>query len=479
MRWIISLTLLSLTSFHSITLAQALSPERPNILFIFADDQCFDTIRSLGNDEIQTPNLDRLVRQGTTFSHAYNMGSWSGAVCIASRTMLITGRYVWNAQAVHPRTTAEREAGNLWPQLLSAAGYDTYMTGKWHINTAADGCFDVTRHVRPGMPKTVQAAYNRPVQGQPDAWSSADPSNGGFWEGGKHWSEVGADDAIDFLRMAADDEDPFMMYIAFNAPHDPRQAPQEYLDRYPLDRIEVPSNYLNDYPYAGDIGCGPGLRDEALAPFPRTEYAVQVHRKEYYALITHLDEQLGRILDELEASGQADNTIVAFTADHGLAVGHHGLMGKQNMYDHSVRVPFLMAGPGIPENHRIDAAIYLQDIVPTTLEIASARRPEHIEFHSLWPLLRGETTESAYPAVYGAYLRLQRSVTVDGWKLIVYPKAQVVRLYNLNEDPQELTDLASSPEQAKHIGALFDRLIELQGELNDDLDLSELRVDWQ
>ncbi|MGI9470727.1 MAG: sulfatase-like hydrolase/transferase, partial [Rubripirellula sp.] len=106
--------------------------EQPNIVFIFADDQCFETIRELGNEEIETPNLDRLVRRGTTFTHAFNMGSWSGAVCVASRTMLNSGRFVWNANAIHNQSERERQQGRWWSEYMKDAGYRTYMTGKWH-----------------------------------------------------------------------------------------------------------------------------------------------------------------------------------------------------------------------------------------------------------------------------------------------------------------------------------------------------------
>ncbi len=451
--------------------APACASEKPNVLFLFADDQCFETIRAFGHTDIDTPNLDRLARRGVSFTHAYNMGSWSGAVCVASRTMLVTGRSVWSANAVYSTTDQERQRGVLWPQLLRDAGYRTYFTGKWHIQTDPAKCFDVARHVRAGMPKTVPQAYDRPRAGEPDTWSPFDPSLGGFWEGGKHWSEVVADDAVSYLAEARQSEQPFFMYIAFNAPHDPRQSPQEYVEKYPLNRITLPTNYLAEYPYKDAIGCSSALRDENLAPMPRTEHAVKVHRQEYYALITHMDAQIGRILNALDESGQAENTWIFFTADHGLAVGRHGLFGKQNMYDHSVRVPFLVAGPGVPANQRLAAPIYLQDVMPTTLELAQAEKPDHVFFHSLLPLLRGEQTQSSYESIYGAYLGLQRAITHQGWKLIVYPQARVLRLFDLANDPEEMHDLAYDPRQTQRRQELFDRLLNMQQALNDELDL--------
>ncbi len=451
--------------------------DRPNFVFIFADDQDFEALRALGNDEIHTPNLDRLVQDGTTFTHAYNMGSWSPAVCVPARTMLMTGKTLWNARDAHEGELDDEFVAQrrFWPQLLEQAGYETYMTGKWHVSASAQDSFNYVTHVRPGMPNVfphnVPEGYDRPMEGEDDPWSPWDEDFGGYWEEGTHWSEVLAKDAGEFLGRAAERQAPFFMYLAFNAPHDPRQSPKEYVNKYPLDQVEVPENFKPEYPYNEAMGSGRDLRDERLAPFPRTEYAARVHRQEYYAIISHMDTQIGRILDALEATGKAGNTYVIFTADHGLAVGQHGLMGKQNMYDHSVRVPFVITGPAMAKGTRIETPIYLQDIGPTTLELAGEPIPDHVEFRSLMPLVRGEAG-AARRAVYGAYLDRQRMVTQDGYKLLLYPEAGVVRLFNLEEDPLEINDLADEPESAPIIRELFEVLRELQEEFNDPLDLA-------
>ena len=161
-----------LVLLHSETTLQA--EQKPNVLFIFADDQAFDTLHALGNEEIETPNLDQLVRNGITFTHAYNMGSWSGAVCVASRHMLITGRYLWHAHAASKVAKQEVQAGRFWPQYMQQAGYATYMSGKWHIRAAAESAFEHVVHVRPGMPNQTPQGYNRPLKGQPDNWKPWD-----------------------------------------------------------------------------------------------------------------------------------------------------------------------------------------------------------------------------------------------------------------------------------------------------------------
>ena len=446
---------------------------KPNVVFIFADDQTFASIRELGNADIETPNLDRLARRGTTFTHAFNMGSWSGAVCVASRTMLNSGRFVWDANAIYDKSEQERREGRWWSEYMKVAGYRTYMTGKWHCRANAEAAFDVARDIRPGMPKDSPEGYNRPAADGSDPWSPSDPKFGGFWAGGTHWSEVVANRANDFLAEAAQRSEPFFMYLAFNAPHDPRQSPERYVAKYPIDNVKVPASFLPLYPYADEIGCGKSLRDEKLAPFPRTEHSIQVHRQEYYAIITHMDEMIGRILDAVEATGKADNTWIFFTADHGLSVGHHGLVGKQNMYDDSVRVPLIVAGPGVKANERNGQPVYLQDIMPTTLELAGVKQPEHVQFHSLLPLLDGG--KSPYDTIYGAYLEKQRSIRTDTHKLIVYPDAKVLRLFDLNSDPLEMHDLASDPAMKPLLASLFEKLVTKQTELHDSLDLGGLR----
>jgi len=452
--------------------------DRPNIVFLFADDQCFETVRALGHPLIETPNLDRLVDEGLTFTDAYNQGSWTGAVCVASRTMLNTGRFLWRAQRVDKQAEEERRAGRFWAEHLKKAGYDTYMTGKWHVKADPEKAFDFVTHVRGGMPKQTPEGYDRPVEGQPDPWSPWDPRFGGFWEGGQHWSEVLGDDAEAFLAQASKRDGPFFMYLAFNAPHDPRQSPKAYVDKYPLDRVDVPVDFLPEYPDKDAIGCGATLRDEKLAPFPRTEYAVKVHRQEYYAIITHMDAQIGRILDALARSGKADHTYVFFSADHGLAVGHHGLFGKQNLYEHSMRVPLIVRGPGVPRGKRNGTPVYLQDIMPSTLELAGVERPAHVQFKSLLPLIRGEGP-APYDAVYGAYLDLQRSIRVGDDKLILYPKIRKAKLFDLGRDPNEMNDLAGDPRNRPTMKRLFARLLALQPEMGDEFDLKSVYPELQ
>ena len=461
--------------------ATAATDERPNFLFLFTDDQAFSTLNALNNPDIKTPNMDRLVRRGTTFTHCFNQGAWHGAVCVASRAMLNTGRYVWSCGG--------DDCGDypLWGQTLGQAGYDTFMTGKWHnraealkrsfktVGPTGGGMFpskdtNAEENEKKGI---VKDPYDRPRPG--NSWSPYDKTLTGHWRNvdGEivHSSKLWADTAVDYLEdHVTGSDNPFFMYVAFHAPHDPRQSPKEYVDMYPPEKIKVPPNFLPEHPFdQGDHK----LRDEVLAPFPRTKEAVQVHLSEYYAIITHADYHIGRILDALEKTGKADNTVIIFSADHGLAMGQHGLMGKQNQYDCSVRMPLVYCGPGIEANRTNDAMVYLQSAFATTCEMAGVKAPDTVQFPSLVPLLTGKQ-DRLYDSVYGAYRDFQRMVRTERYKLIRYPHVGEVQLFDLVNDPWEMTDLAEDPQYAMIVKDLDFKLHQWMQRTGDKLELDRL-----
>ena len=475
---------------------QANVSSRPNFLFIIADDLAHRTIHSLNNPEIHTPNLDRLAASGAAFTHCFHQGAWSGAVCIPSRTMLNSGLSAFHAEVGLDRV-------HTWGQTLGAARYDTYICGKWHLDpTVLQRSFKEMGPVAPGFlapgtdfytdsPSDNDAdhrnptfaddpAYFRPRPG--DNWDPADKSLNGHWlhanivditrpDTIEHSSTIYADHVIEFLaKKSATRETPFFAYLGFNAPHDPRQSPREYLDLYPQDKIEVPPNFLPEHPF--DIGPDTFGRDESLAPFPRTPDAVRLHRREYYAIITHMDNEIGRILDALEKSGHASNTYVILTADHGLAVGEHGLLGKQNLYDCSIRIPLLISGPGIKPGKRIDELVYQHSMYATTCELAGIPIPSTVEFPSLAPLLRREP-HTLHDAVFTYHRHTQRAIRTRTHKLIVYPQVQKIQLFDIENDPWEMHDLSENPASAQLKAGLFQQLRQMQKELDDPLDLGD------
>ena len=231
-------------------------------------------------------------------------------------------------------------------------------------------------------------------------------------------------------------------------------------------KLKLPPNFLPKHSFL--IEAGFEGRDEILAPYPRTPEIVRAHLQEYYAIITHLDAQIGRILDALDASGKGDNTMVIFTSDQGLAVGQHGLLGKQNLYDHSLRVPFILAGPGIPKGKRNDALFNLQSLFATTCEMAGVPVPVTVQFPSIVPLITG-AKKQLHDALYGAFLDRQRAVRTGRWKLIRTLKANQVQLFDVKKDPWEQRNLASDPRHARTLAIMDRRLHELMKEMKDPL----------
>jgi arylsulfatase A-like enzyme len=206
--------------------------------------------------------------------------------------------------------------------------------------------------------------------------------------------------------------------------------------------MPLPKNFAPDHPF--DHG-NRGGRDEVLVPRPLTPELIRNELAVYYALVEHLDAQLGRIVDALAQRDELDNTIVIFTSDHGLAVGSHGLFGKQNMYDHTIGVPLVMAGPGIPQGQTLRAQCYLRDLFPTICEWGGAEVPADLDGRSLRPLLDGTKQELRFDVV-GYFTDTQRMIRGERWKYIRYPKAGREQLFDLKNDPNELTNLIDVPE---------------------------------
>ena len=444
---------------------------RPNFLFLIADDLTYDGIRALGNSEVETPNLDRLVRQGCAFTHCFHQGSWLGAVCVASRSMLNSGVSAFRVQK-------DFENVPLWGETFGKAGYQTAIVGKWHLSKAAlERSFqEHSRVFMGGMYESGPEAYNRPASG--NTWTPWDKSLKGQWmhsaafqDGSdtvKHSAQIWAECAAERLTAMAAKEDPFLLYVGFTSPHDPRQAPKEYVDRYPAGKVAVPQNYQPEHPFdQGDAK----VRDELLAPFPRSRTAVQVHRSEYYAHVTYLDHQIGLILDALDKSGKASNTYIIFTADHGLAVGQHGLMGKQNMYDHSTRIPLIVVGPAVTKGRRVKELVYQHSVFATTCHLANLAIPKSVEFPSVvsWMMGAGGQGEES---VFCYYRDFQRSVRTKTHKLIVYPKAGRTQLFDLAQDPWEMHDLSAEPGLADVMAELAQLLKAHQLDLGDTLALA-------
>ncbi len=428
---------------------------RPNILFLFSDDQRADTIRAWGNRNISTPNLDRLSQQGMSFTQTYCMGAQQGAVCVPSRAMLMTGKTLF-------RISEKMEGQTTWPQHFGQNGYATCGIGKWHNQPPSFvRSFDEGTAIFFGG---MSDPYSMPLQDLNSDHQLTNKRNSQ-----KHATELFADAAIEFLQKQ-NGEKPFALYVAFTLPHDPRTAPGEFRAKYDATKLPLPKNYLPQHPFNnGELA----VRDEKLAAWPRTPEIVRDHLADYYACITFLDFQIGRILDALKATGQYENTIIVFASDHGLAIGSHGLFGKQNLYEHSMNTPLIVAGPGVPKNKQSNAFTYLLDLFPTLCDLAGLKTPAEIEGLSLAPVIAGKV-KTRRDSIFTAYRTVQRAVRNDRWKLIVYPQINKTQLFDLNNDPAEMNDLAGIPKFKSQLNKMMALLIRKQAEAGDT---QPLRVD--
>ena len=423
--------------------------ERPNFLFILADDQAPETLSCYGNAVCQTPHIDRLAAEGMVFDDVHHMGSWSGAVCTPSRTMIMTGRTVWRIPGAkgpglkHPEGFRKDVASKSLPATFNGAGYDTYRTCK-NGNSFKEA-------------------------NQLFAESDTASKRGGTPEGGSEWH---GDRVVEYLidREERGDEDPFLIYFGFSHPHDPRNATPELAEKYGANNEGIGDepnpkapplqiNYLPAHPFPHGH---PGLRDEEKVQGVMERRDVAAIRNELgreYGCIENIDIQVGRVLERLEALGEVENTYVIYTADHGIAVGRHGLLGKQNLYEHTWEVPFIVRGPEIEKGSRASGYIYLLDVMPTLCDLAGIDVPEGVEGKSFRSVLEGRA-QRVRDVVYGVYCGGtkpgMRAVKTDGWKLIRYDlldgSVRRTQLFDLRTNPEELLIEHHTPELIELLG---------------------------
>jgi len=455
--------------------------QKPNVLVIYTDDHRYTGVHSQGGTQVQTPNMDALAENGVAFSNAYLMGSFSGATCVPSRAMLLTGRNLFELQGQgHALPSAHSTMG----EAFMNTGYYAYHVGKWHQDfESLARSFDDGTKVS-GKPRYLTDQFRMPysdwqADGNYTSENSClleynekgkvvrrplteDDKRGptGTEKTGPHVSEVLADEAKGFVQKY-NGKEPFFMYLAFPTPHDPRQVPQKYKDMYPAEDIELPPSYMAQHPFDNGHMV---LRDEALAPWPRTPEIVKQELADYYAIITHLDAQIGKVVEALKESGTYENTLIVFAGDSGLAVGNHGLMGKQNIYDEDgVHIPLIFSGNLIKnKGSKSDAFVYNFDIFPTLCAIAGVQIPESVTGNSLLPILNKEAAE-VRDFTFHVYRQFQRAYRKGDFKLIEYVRAKdwskndgesirgsrVTQLFNIKEDPWEVYDLSFFPDNAK------------------------------
>ncbi len=414
----------------------AAEAKRPNILFILVDDQSpFDLKCYNPSTPLETPHIDRLVREGMVFDGAYHMGSFSGAVCTPSRHMIMSGRTVWHLpiapQAMQKNLCPPNLEQQTMPAVFNRSGYATMRTCKQGNSYDAANKLFTVRH---------------------DA-----TKRGGTAESGSAWH---GEQVMNYLaeRESSKDQKPFLIYFGFSHPHDTRDGTPELLAKYgavnhtdksappPANskQPKLPPNYLPAHPFPHGH---PKMRDEVAVSGVwerRDEQTIRNELGREFACSENIDIQIGRVLKKLEAMGELENTYIFYTADHGMAIGRHGLQGKQNLYQHTWRVPFIVRGPGISAGSRVEGNIYLLDVLATMCDLTGVKPPETSEGISFKPVLTGKA-QTVRDVLYGVYnggtKPGMRSVKQGDWKLIKYDvmdgAVHETQLFNLKENPAE------------------------------------------
>ena len=448
-----TLTLIVAVLISAITCpGTATAAKRPNVLFIFTDDQRPDTFGALGNPDVKTPNMDRIINSGFVFNRAYIQGSMTFATCLPSRAMIMSGKPLF-------RAPLQLDSGVLMPQVFQKSGYRTFATGKWHNGESSfEKCFDEAEAVFfGGAARThINVPVNRMIAGLMVPYDAGETFS----------TDLFADAAIEFIEGQSEKEQPFFCYIPFTAPHSPVTPPGKWATMYDPDKITLPPNHaalrpdlVDQQQGASRRGGGRGGRGRQGGDVSPVDRAKQRYAA-YYGLISHLDHHIGRVLDTLKKTGQAENTIILFATDHGMSMDSHGQSGKHNAYEHTSRVQMVASGAGVPKGSS-DALVYLYDIYPTLCGLTGLPIPDEVEGKSLAKVIHGKQAK-VRDHLFTAYMDDQRTIRDDRWKLFYRSKEDRAALYDLKNDPHELNDLAAKPENKDRIAKLKVELAKAQ-----------------
>ena len=448
-----TLTLIVAVLISAITCpGTATAAKRPNVLFIFTDDQRPDAFGALGNPDIKTPNMDRIINSGFVFNRAYIQGSMTFATCLPSRAMIMSGKPLF-------RAPLQLDSGVLMPQVFQKSGYRTFATGKWHNGESSfEKCFDEAEAVFfGGAARThINVPVNRMIAGLMVPYDAGETFS----------TDLFADAAIEFIEGQSEKEQPFFCYIPFTAPHSPVTPPGKWATMYDPDKITLPPNHaalrpdlVDQQQGASRRGGGRGGRGRQGGDVSPVDRAKQRYAA-YYGLISHLDHHIGRVLDTLKKTGQAENTIILFATDHGMSMDSHGQSGKHNAYEHTSRVQMVASGAGVPKGSS-DALVYLYDIYPTLCGLTGLPIPDEVEGKSLAKVIHGKQAK-VRDHLFTAYMDDQRTIRDDRWKLFYRSKEDRAALYDLKNDPLELNDLAAKPENKDRIAKLKVELAKAQ-----------------
>jgi arylsulfatase len=428
---------------------------RPNILWYCTDQQRFDTIRALGNPHVETPTIDHLVHNGVAFTHCY----CQSPICTPSRSSFMTGLYPSRVR----NTRNGNESFPSWPpvisKLMSESGYHCGLVGKFHLQSAG-------KRTEPRIDDGF--SYWKFSHAPRDDWESGHDyadwvkSLGGNLDELResedrvpteiHQTTWASERAIEFIEQ--DHASPWFLNINIYDPHPPFIPPKSYAEKFRVE--DMPGPHFQD----SDLVNQRRLKEVDFQDEARTPLEHDAHRRQalYYAMIAQIDTQFARILDELEATNQRDNTVIIFTSDHGEALGDHGLMFKGcRFYEGLVRVPLIISGTDYLHDCRSAGLVELLDLSATILDIGKVDQPDYMQGRSLSPILKGEQSPDQFrPFVRSEYFdALDPHFTggsgvfatmhrTERYKLSIYHGKNLGELYDLQEDPHEFQNLWDS-----------------------------------
>lgn len=470
---------------------------RPNILLIYCDDLALRAISAYGSNLIKTPNIDRLAQQGMLFTHCLVTNS----LCGPARATVLTGKYSHrNRYYANEHGESFDSSQTTFPKLLQQAGYQTAVVGKWHLVSDPTG-FDYW-HILPGQgvyynPPMIEMGRKAPQQG--------------------HATDVVTDIALDWLRSKRDPARPFMLMYQHKAPHRQWDPALEDLPLLAGEKVPEPDTLFDDYAnrssaarhqemtIAKDMRDSADLKLDYSPPTARpaqatkfraafaaeneafekanlqgddlTRWRYQRYMKNYLRTVAGVDRNLGRVLQYLDESGLADNTVVVFSSDQGFYLGEHGWFDKRWMYEESLHTPLIVRWPGKVKPASVcDQMVSNLDFAETFLDIAGVPAPAEMQGRSMLPLLQGQSVPDWRQSFYYHYYEFpgphsvahHYGVRTATHKLIHYPQLNEWELFDLVKDPRELRSVHSDPAYAQVRKDLEAELRRLQKHYGDD-----------
>ena len=433
--------------------------QRPNILWYCTDQQRFDTIHALGVEHAHTPTIDKLVADGTAFTHAY----CQSPICTPSRASFMTGMYPARVHNTRNGNETFPAQPPLVSRLMADSGYDCGMVGKFHLQSSGhrteprldDGYsfWKFSHAPRDDWPQGHDyAEWVRKRGGDLDALRTSEdrvPTE-------LHQTTWATERSMEFIERDRPADQPWLLSVNPYDPHPPFIPPRSYADRFDPDAMPGPLFQPSDLEQQKKL-ANVDFQGEAKTP---EEHEAKKAQALYFAMIAQIDDQFARLLDALDAAGQRDNTVIIFTSDHGETLGDHGLMFKGcRFYEGLVRVPLIMSWPGrFQAGLQSSGLVELIDLTATVFELAGLERPDYMQGHSLLPILSGK----ADPAHFRDSVRCEYFDALDAhftggcgsfatmyrdarYKLNVYHDQNLGELYDLQEDPDEFKDLWDDP----------------------------------